>query len=125
MLFFWAQEFIERGIVPVTPTLRHCHAHHFTGGRDGGHGNVPLRAFFQTICEVFVHPPQCKVSSIVLVDERGRPYFDLNYYAVAKDGRYAGASLYEGRKFAVADARGARLEDCAFLYRRAERPTRR
>jgi N4-(beta-N-acetylglucosaminyl)-L-asparaginase len=60
-----------------------------------------------------------------LLDERGRPYFDLNYYAVAKDGRYASASLYEGRKFAVADAKGARLEDCAFLYRRSERPTRR
>ena len=60
-----------------------------------------------------------------LLDERGRPRFDINFYAVAKDGRYASASLYEGRRFAVADAKGARLEDCAYLFRRNERPPRR
>ena len=52
-----------------------------------------------------------------LLDERGRPYFDLNFYAVAKDGRYAGASAYEGSTFAVADAKGARVENCVFLYK--------
>ena len=60
-----------------------------------------------------------------LLDERGRPYFDLNFYAVSKDGRYAGACAYEGSKFAVCDAKGARLENSAFLFRRDERPTRR
>jgi N4-(beta-N-acetylglucosaminyl)-L-asparaginase len=60
-----------------------------------------------------------------LLDERGRPRFDLDYYAVAKDGRYGSASLYEGDRFAVADEKGARLESCAFLYRRDERPRRR
>lgn len=59
-----------------------------------------------------------------LLDERGRPYFDLNYYAVSKDGRYAGASAYEGSQFAVADVRGARLEPTAFLFKRGERPAR-
>ena len=58
-----------------------------------------------------------------LLDERGRPFFDLTYYAVAKDGRYAGACAYQGAQFAVADARGARLEECAWLFRREERPT--
>lgn len=57
-----------------------------------------------------------------LLDERGRPRFDLDYYIVTKDGRYAAASLYEGSRFAVADARGARLESSAFLYRASERP---
>lgn len=57
-----------------------------------------------------------------LVDERGRPRFDLTYYAVAKDGRYGAASMYEGAQFAVADAKGARLEPCAYLFKRAERP---
>ena len=57
-----------------------------------------------------------------LLDDRGRPKFDLQFYVVHKDGRYAGASLYEGSNFAVCDERGARTEDCAFLYRRAERP---
>ncbi|NUQ92314.1 MAG: N(4)-(beta-N-acetylglucosaminyl)-L-asparaginase [Gemmatimonadaceae bacterium] len=60
-----------------------------------------------------------------LLDERGRPYFDLNYYAVTKDGRYAGAAAYEGSSFAVADAKGARLEPCVYLYKRSERPTKR
>ncbi len=58
-----------------------------------------------------------------LLDERGRPKFDINFYALAKDGRHAGGSLYEGRKFAVADAsKGARLEDTVYLFKRSERP---
>jgi N4-(beta-N-acetylglucosaminyl)-L-asparaginase len=57
-----------------------------------------------------------------LLDDRGRPRFDLDYYIVAKDGRYAGASAYEGSHFAVADARGARLESSAFMYKASERP---
>jgi len=58
-----------------------------------------------------------------LFDDRHRPRFDLHYYAVTKDGRYGSASLYEGGQFAVADARGARLEQSAFLYKASERPT--
>ena len=57
-----------------------------------------------------------------LLDDRGRPYFDLSYYAVTKDGRYAGSSAYEGGLFAVADATGARLESAVFLFKRDERP---
>jgi len=48
----------------------------------------------------------------------GRPNFDIQFYAVAKDGRYAAASLYEGASFAVCDERGPRVEKCAFLYAR-------
>jgi N4-(beta-N-acetylglucosaminyl)-L-asparaginase len=57
-----------------------------------------------------------------LLDDRGRPYFDLSYYAVTKDGRYAGSSAYEGGTFAVADASGARVESAVFLFKRDERP---
>ena len=60
-----------------------------------------------------------------LLNERGRPYFDLEFYAVAKDGRVAGASAYQGSRYAVADASGARLMDGAYLFRREERPTPR
>jgi len=56
-----------------------------------------------------------------LLDRNGRPLFDLEFYAVTRDGRYAGASAYEGSTFAVADEKGARLEPTAFLYRRSER----
>jgi N4-(beta-N-acetylglucosaminyl)-L-asparaginase len=31
-----------------------------------------------------------------LLDSRGRPYFDLQFYALAKDGRFAAATAYEG-----------------------------
>ncbi|HEX6925205.1 MAG TPA: N(4)-(beta-N-acetylglucosaminyl)-L-asparaginase [Longimicrobiaceae bacterium] len=57
-----------------------------------------------------------------LLDDRGRPRFGLSYYAIAKDGRVGGASLYEGGQYAVADASGARLVDFAYLYSRSERP---
>lgn len=57
-----------------------------------------------------------------LLDDRGRPKFDIQFYAVAKDGRYGSASLYQGAKFAVCDERGERLEDCAYLYPNSERP---
>jgi N4-(beta-N-acetylglucosaminyl)-L-asparaginase len=59
-----------------------------------------------------------------LLDERGRPYFDLQFYALAKDGRSAGATAYEGSKFSVCDAQGARLLDCAYLFKENERPKR-
>ena len=57
-----------------------------------------------------------------LLNDKGRPYFQLQYYAVNKKGEYAGACAYEGSKFAVADANGARLEDCAYLFRSDEQP---
>jgi N4-(beta-N-acetylglucosaminyl)-L-asparaginase len=60
-----------------------------------------------------------------LLNDRGRPYFDLNFYAVHKDGRYAGASAYEGGRFAVADERGPRQEDAVYLFKREERPAGR
>jgi N4-(beta-N-acetylglucosaminyl)-L-asparaginase len=57
-----------------------------------------------------------------LLDDKGRPYFDLSYYAVTKDGRYAGSAAYEGATFAVCDATGPRVEPAVFLFKRDERP---
>lgn len=57
-----------------------------------------------------------------LLNDKGRPYFQLQYYAVNKKGEYAGACAYEGSEFAVADAKGARLETCAYLFRKDEEP---
>ncbi|HET7275626.1 MAG TPA: N(4)-(beta-N-acetylglucosaminyl)-L-asparaginase [Longimicrobiaceae bacterium] len=53
-----------------------------------------------------------------LLDERGRPRYNLNFYAIAKDGRYGAAAMYQGGRFAVADERGARLEESAYLFER-------
>jgi N4-(beta-N-acetylglucosaminyl)-L-asparaginase len=52
-----------------------------------------------------------------LLDGRGRPYFDLSFYAVNKKGDYAGATAYEGGDFAVCDANGARVEKSVFMFK--------
>ena len=52
----------------------------------------------------------------------GRPLFDLEFYALTKDGRFGAASAYEGGKFAVADSTGARLVPMAYKFARAQRP---
>jgi N4-(beta-N-acetylglucosaminyl)-L-asparaginase len=54
----------------------------------------------------------------------GRPNFGITFYAVDKKGRAGSASMYalsatgKHTQYAVADAAGARLEDCAYLYDR-------
>jgi len=58
-----------------------------------------------------------------LLDERGRPYFDLEYYAINKKGEFAGATSYGGGHFAVCDAQGPRRVEAAYLFKREERPT--
>ena len=52
----------------------------------------------------------------LLRDAKGRPNFEVKFYCVNKDGRYAGASLWAGAKMAVHDGEVARLVDCASLY---------
>ena len=58
-----------------------------------------------------------------LLADNGKPFFQLQYYAVNKKGEYAGACCYEGSKFAVADSTGVRLEECAYMYKKSEQPT--
>ena len=53
----------------------------------------------------------------------GRPTFQLQFYAVNKKGEYAGACAYEGSSFAVVDAKGPRIEKCAYLFKKSEQPT--
>jgi N4-(beta-N-acetylglucosaminyl)-L-asparaginase len=50
----------------------------------------------------------------------GRPDFGLKFYLVNKRGEFAGVSMWGPAPFAVADADGARLEECAFLYESPE-----
>jgi len=54
--------------------------------------------------------------------DNGRPLFDLQFYALAKDGRFGSATAYEGARFAVADSQGARLVTMPFKFTRSERP---
>jgi N4-(beta-N-acetylglucosaminyl)-L-asparaginase len=63
-----------------------------------------------------------------LLDDHGRPYFDLEYYAVNKKGEYGAACSYQGSdldhptSFAVCDDKGPRLEPFAYMYTRDQRP---
>jgi N4-(beta-N-acetylglucosaminyl)-L-asparaginase len=79
-------------------------------------GMSPEQACMKTIERVIA------MTETRLLDRNGRPLFDLEFYALAKDGRFGAASAYEGGRFAVADANGARLVPMAFKFSRAERP---
>ena len=54
-----------------------------------------------------------------LLDETGRPNFNVNYYAVNKRGETGAAAIWSGRQHAVNDRRGNRLLDSAYLFERA------
>ena len=53
-----------------------------------------------------------------LLDPRGRPKFNLNFYAVNKRGEFGSASLFPGR-YAAHDGSEAKIRDTAYLFERA------
>ena len=54
-----------------------------------------------------------------LLDETGRPNFNVNYYAINKRGETGGAAIWSGRQHSVNDREGNRLLDSAYLFERA------
>src|SRR5579871_4802869 len=74
-------------------------------------GMAPQAALMKTMERVIEH------SEKRLLAPNGRPLFGLTFYALTKDGRYAGAAAYEGTQFAVCDEKGPRLEECAYLFK--------
>jgi N4-(beta-N-acetylglucosaminyl)-L-asparaginase len=85
-------------------------------------GRSPEEACLQTLQRVV------KLAKERAPDDKGRPKFDLQYYAITKDGRYGSAAIWSGEKggkgqirpnqFAVCDAKGPRLEQSAYLYKK-------
>lgn len=75
-------------------------------------GLTPQQACLKTLERV------AAMTEARLLDARGRPNFDIQFYAINKAGQYGSATMFEGAEFAVCDERGARVEKCAFLYRR-------
>jgi N4-(beta-N-acetylglucosaminyl)-L-asparaginase len=53
-----------------------------------------------------------------LLDERGRPAFNVNFYALNRDGEYGCAAIWSGTRFAVNVTGNARAEDPAYLIER-------
>ena len=54
-----------------------------------------------------------------LLNEDGRPGFNVNYYAVNKEGEYGGAAIWSGARFAVSVDGDSRHEDSAYLFERS------
>lgn len=55
-----------------------------------------------------------------LLNEQGRPNFDVYFYALAKDGRHGAASLWSGGKYVVNEGGKNRHEEAAHLFKRGE-----
>lgn len=53
-----------------------------------------------------------------LLDDDGRPNFNVNYYAVNKAGEWGGAAIWSGARFAVSVDGNTRHEDSAYLFER-------
>ncbi|MBI1968002.1 MAG: N(4)-(beta-N-acetylglucosaminyl)-L-asparaginase [Gemmatimonadetes bacterium] len=73
-------------------------------------GMKPTDACLETLTRVVA------MTEARLLNERGRPKFGLEFYAVNKRGEFGCASLYAGEDFAVHDGTAARLVDAAHLY---------
>ena len=72
-------------------------------------GMAPADAALETLKRVVaLTPPR-------LLNDRGRPRFQLNFYAVNKKGETGSAALYPS-KYAVHDGTKAELRDCAYLF---------
>lgn len=105
-----------------------------------GRGEENIRvAGAHTIVENMRHGMAPKQACIDALQRVARNYdndrsrlsqFDINFYALRKDGQYAGASLWNAsirkgkpapRQFAVHDGAGSRHENCAYLLERSEK----
>jgi N4-(beta-N-acetylglucosaminyl)-L-asparaginase len=73
-------------------------------------GMSPTDACLETLRRVIV------TSEPRLLDERGRPQFGLNFYAVNKDGEFGGAAFTAGRRYAAWDGETAQHFDSAYLF---------
>jgi len=54
----------------------------------------------------------------VLMNEKGKPNFNVKFYAVNKKGDYGSAAIYSGGSFWISDYKGARLEQMAYLFQK-------
>ena len=79
-------------------------------------GHSPRDAAGEVLRRIIAHTPPR------LLDDQGRPTYNLTYYVLAADGRHAGVSLWGPTPYAVTDDQGTRLADCQALFTRDETP---
>jgi N4-(beta-N-acetylglucosaminyl)-L-asparaginase len=67
-------------------------------------------------CKRIVHQTKMKR----LLDDDGKPNFDVRFYGINKRGEFGSASIWSGGNFAVntGEAR-SRLVDSAYLFKRS------
>ena len=77
------------------------------GGIWGGelirNGHSPRDAAGEVLRRIIAHTPPR------LLDDQGRPTYNLTYYVLAADGRHAGVSLWGPTPYAVTDDQGTRF----------------
>lgn len=54
-----------------------------------------------------------------LRDQKGRPNFNVTFYALRKDGAHASGALWKGKKYAVHDGETNQLRDAVYLFERS------
>lgn len=52
-----------------------------------------------------------------LLDDKGRPAFQVAFYAINKKGQWGSAAIHSGKQFALHDGKSARVLDCAYLFK--------
>ena len=75
-------------------------------------GKTPTEACLAVLAEI----AQRSAPQRALMNEQGRPNFNVTLYALRKDGAFGSAAMWSGPEFAVATEEGVRLERCASLY---------
>ena len=76
-------------------------------------GMSPLDACLEALRRVVTFTAEAR-----LRDAQGRPNYNVNYYAVNKNGEYGGAAIWSGARFAVCSGGESRHEDSAYLFER-------
>jgi N4-(beta-N-acetylglucosaminyl)-L-asparaginase len=117
------------GDSPIIGAGQYCDNAIGAAGSTGlGERNIMVCGGFLTVEHMRqgMHPKDAALATLKRVvamtppsglDAEGKPKFQLNFYAVNKKGEYGGAAMFPSN-FAVADAKGARVEDSAVLYPR-------
>ena len=76
-------------------------------------GMSPVDACLEALRRVVTFTAEAR-----LRDAQGRPNYNVNYYAVNKNGEYGGAAIWSGARFAVCSGGESRHEDSAYLFER-------
>ncbi len=79
-------------------------------------GRTPEEACFLACKRIAEHTKEKR-----LLDNSGRPTFDVKFYAIDQYGSHGGAALWSGGSYAVSDDQSTRLSTMAYLFEKPEK----